>query len=166
VENLGESTLSSFMKIGSRPVYIASVMAGKGEFRCVTITSLLSTQVSPAPEEVLMIIRENSRFLTAVKKSQKFCVNLMPINSRQDAVKYAQAGRDDDKTIENLSWDCSSGIPIFKKAHSYLLLSVTETVSRINNVLVYSSVEHVSVSNGNSSPLQYGFGKFQPESGK
>jgi len=165
VKDSGESTLSSFMRIGSRPVYLASVMTGKGEFRCVTITSLLSTQVAPAPEEVLIVIRENSRFLAAVKDSRKFCLNLMTIDSRQDAVRYSQGGRDDDKELENSSWDFSTGIPIFRKSDSHLLLSLKETVSRIHNVLVFASVDHISVTNGHLNPLQYGFGKFQPECG-
>lgn len=154
------------MKIGSRPVYLASVMAGEEDFRCVTITSLVSTQVSPAPEEVLIVLRENSRFLTALRDSRKFCVSLLTVDNEQSAIKYSQGGRDDERVSENPSWDFSTGIPVFRNSKSYILLSIKETVSRFNNVLVYAAVDRVSVSSIDTHPLQYGFGKFQPDVSK
>jgi len=148
------------MRIGLRPVFLAAVETGDRSFRCVTVTSLVSAEVTEGGGgKVLLVLRTNSEFLAALRASRLFSVNLLTTSSLTDAQKHATPNRSDLTKGEDPSWDFGRGVPVHSVANRSLILELSTTIPSGANSLLVASVNRV-LGGGPGDILYYGFGEY------
>lgn len=159
-----ESNIKDFMTIGYRPVYLAVSIDGL-DISGVTVTSLVSTSVTDGSEEIALVLRESSSFVKKINKRNKFSIYLLDIKQRDLAIECSQRDKSDEVIKEFFTEGVDSQGIYLNDYVGHMSLKMNDFVVRGDNCVIFASVVSVSVSSDSSrsTPLMYGFGRFQDE---
>jgi 3-hydroxy-9,10-secoandrosta-1,3,5(10)-triene-9,17-dione monooxygenase reductase component len=142
--------LRSVMRYFASAVTVVTGALETGELFGLTVTAF--TSVSLEPPLVLICIRNESSATGLLRKSMKFCVNILAEHQQAVAEKFSLAG--EGGRFLNLDYTIGkSGSPIVRGTIGYIDCRIVEVVSGGDHTVFFG--EAVEVASEDKKPLLY-----------
>ncbi len=142
--------LRSVMRYFASAVSVVTGALETGELFGLTVTAF--TSVSLEPPLVLICIRNESSATGLLRKSMKFCVNILAEHQQEIAEKFSLAG--EGGRFLNLDYTIGkSGSPIVRGTIGYIDCRIVDVVSGGDHTVFFG--EAVEVSAEDKKPLLY-----------
>lgn len=105
-----------------------------------TLNSL--TSLSLEPPSVLICLDSDSRTLTAIRDSGRFCVNVLSASQEELSRKFASRTLSNDERFESLAYTEVLGVPVLSGCLATLVCQVMDMTLLCDHILIAGHVIH------------------------